>query len=266
MSKYIAKDWSLEKLQGLKVEEQDAIAIAYAGQLKGVKEKRGEVKETSVVIAKLLYVLEVRLEDGKRANVFRQNKSLKDMFEEITGVKPPTHALTLKNAFAFVTGGFITEADFDANSNNCLELAARILDLAKAFTHPVITKVVAELKERSKDEAKNLRGYHNGLKPEEPMTADEAIEAIADIYAAGHGLLVFVESGENIACLPDKEFAAHYIAAAQLIGTLETQMPAGVRALVNLGTPVPVRLETPAPVASEDETVLDHAPAELQEA
>jgi len=59
------------------------------------------------------------LNNGKRQNLFPANKSLAEFIKDIAGEKPPTHALTLKNASgANVESKLIAETDYDANSNN----------------------------------------------------------------------------------------------------------------------------------------------------
>ena len=85
-----------------------------------------------------------------------KTKPLGEFIKDITGQKPPTHALTLKNAFgAYVRSGLIAETDYDANSNNCLEIAAHIVKaVSKGADAPLAHDAFGKLPTNSRNAAK----------------------------------------------------------------------------------------------------------------
>ena len=189
--KLVAKEITLASILALTVSEQDEMAKSFVrgnGKLKDVKD---EQKESAKVVGKLLCALEIRLENGKKANAFAANLTLADFFKQQYGEKPQTHVLSLKNAFgAFVSTKFISETDYDVNSGNCLELAARVVFAVNGdLTHSAVRLAAAQLIERSNKEAANLREILASVKPADKMTAEEALEMVEKIFAEGHGPL-----------------------------------------------------------------------------
>jgi len=147
-----------------------------------------DLADATKAVAKVYCVLEIRLNSMKAQNFVGQNKSLGEFIKDITGAKPPTHALTLKNSFgSFVLSGFNTEEDYDSNSNNCLELAQKIVNAVKGnLQHEAVQKAANELHTRTDKEAKNLREILATVKPAEKLTADEAKAMIEQIVEDGH--------------------------------------------------------------------------------
>jgi len=259
----IAKEWSLARFTALPLEEQDGMFKGYAGLVAGVKAKKDDERESAIVIGIGLHVLEIRLNKGKELHLFPLNKSLTELFKDITGANPPTHALTLKNAYAYVTSGFIPEKDYLLNSSNCLQLAARILAEAKSFDHPAIALTVKELTERSKDEAKNLRKILAELKPAKTMTPDEALEAMEEILLSKNGVAAFAHAADVIANLDQAERINMTLAAMRLMETVDEQLPDEIRGkldhALSMAQPVAVQVlpnsTAPAPApAAEPET------------
>jgi len=194
----VAKELNFANLCTLAAGIIDGLAKDFAKKNARVKEVRDDYKDAAKAAAKVYAVLEIRLNTGKEKNLIAANKSLGDFIKDITGEKPPTHALTLKNAFAgYVMSGLTTEGDFDSNSGNCLELGARILTEVKGdLTHDAVVKATAQLKERSDKEAKNLREILASVKPVEKLTAEDALEMFQRIVQEG-------QLGVCLAELPD---------------------------------------------------------------
>lgn len=230
--KLVSTDYPFAKLKAMTVDEQFALAKTWVRDGEAVKNGRENFQAGALVIGKYLCILEEDLEAGKKLHFFRSNMTLAERFKDITGAKAPNHALTLKNAFGtYVRTGLITEADYDANSNNCLELAAHLAeDVSGNLQHPAVLAAAKLLITRdSKVEAKELRALRDGLKPAKVMTVEEKtaeVLSLMDSYALHipGGLSVLV------AHLPDlfgrlvekpDELKPAYIALVKTDGALE---------------------------------------------
>lgn len=213
----IASDLSLKMLVDLDAGTLDELARTYQKKGQAVKDGRDDLKDASKAVAKVYCALEIRLERGKKQNLFPANTSLAEFIKSITGEKPPTHALTLKNAVgAYVETGLIAESDYDSNSNNCLELAARIVDAVKGnLGNEAVLNAAKELKQRCSKEAKNLRAILDSVKPSPKMDAKEALERFEEICADGHLVAVLAHLPDVFETLsPDTEKRDVYVAFA----------------------------------------------------
>jgi hypothetical protein len=198
----------------------DSLAKSYAKTRSTLKTVRETEKDEAPQVAKVYCALEMRLNAMKQSNFVSANKSLTEYIKDITGEKPPTHALTLKNAFGgYVVTKLIDEPTYDANSNNCLELAAKIMDACKGdTTHEAVGKAVFQLKERSKNEAKNLRAILATVKPPEKLTAEDAVRMFDEILASGHFVAVIPQLPDAMKAFVADEQKAAYLA---MTNTLE---------------------------------------------
>ena len=212
--KLISKDNPFATLKSLPVEEQVKLMRAFTNGLEAVKTQKGENRETVKVFGKLACLAEIRLNDAIKSQVFAPNKSLASYIEDLTGQKPANHGLTLKNAYgSFVIPGHITENDYDVNSSNCLEIAARIVTAVKGdLTHDAVALAIAQLKERGDKQAANLREILAGLKPAEKLTAAQALDMLAQIRADGQLGVLLVQLPDEMNKLPsDSEQAQAYL-------------------------------------------------------
>ena len=148
----------------------------------------------------------------KAQNFAPANKPLGEFVKDITGEKPPTHALTLKNTFgAYVMTGFNLEEDYDSNSNNCLELAQKIVAAVKGnLQHEAVKKAANELHSRTDKEAKNLREILATVKPTAKITAKEAIEMIEAIAEDGQLAVVFAQLPDLFEEMAEQDQKDHY--------------------------------------------------------
>jgi len=217
--KLISKENPLETLRLKPVEERTKMMKQYTDGLDKVKDLRTESRETVKVFGKLACLAEIDLNTAIKANVFPANKSLASYIEDLTGQKPANHGLTLKNAFgSFVIPGHITENDYDINSSNCLELAARIVTAVKGdLTHVAVQLAIAELKERGEKEAANLRDLLAGLKPSEKLTATEALTMLAQIRADGQLGVLLVQLPDEMLLLAESDQRSAYLSLAHTV-------------------------------------------------
>ena len=174
--KLIAKELAYAAILAMEIPQQDELARQYVADRQKVNVARTTVKESVKVFGKIACALEIRLDAGKKVHAFALNLTLVEFIASITGQKPPTHAMTLKNTFGgYVLSELITEPDYDLNSSNCLELAGRILTAVKGdLTHDAVVRAAAQLKERSDKEASILRGILDSVKPADKMTVEDA--------------------------------------------------------------------------------------------
>src|SRR5258708_30490596 len=165
--KLISKALAYAAILKLPITEQDEMAVVYVRGNARLKDNKDEQKEGAKVIGKLLCALEIRLEAAKKASAIAPNKTLAEFFKDQYGSPVQTHPLSLQNAFgAYVLTTLITETDYDCNSGNCLELAARIVTAVNGdLTHEAVAKAAAELTERSNKAARNLRDILATVKP-----------------------------------------------------------------------------------------------------
>ena len=221
-----SKDLAYSAILGMDVAQQDEIAQQFVKDGNRVKAARTDYKESAKVFGKVACALEVRLNAGIQAKTFAPNKSLGEFIEGICGQKPPTHAMTLKNAFGgFVLTKLIAETDYDLNSNNCLELAGRILTTVKGdLTHDAVAKAAAQLKERGDKEAQNLHDILASVKPQSKMTVEQALEALVDICASGHIAACLAQLPDETAKMVEAEQKITYIATAHAIARLDVKL------------------------------------------
>src|SRR5262249_2202873 len=108
----------------------------------------------------------------------------------------------------YVGSELITEADYDKNPAANLELAASISTaVGGEVTHAAVMAAGEELRDRSKNSAKNLREILASVKEPKTLTAEKAQELIPKVIAAGHLNLVISSVGAEIAHLEDSERA-----------------------------------------------------------
>ncbi len=246
-----------DSLLTMEVALVDQLARDYAKSGQKVKEARDNYKDQTKAVGKVYCALEIRLNKGKELNLLPANKSLAEFIKDIAGERPPTHALTLKNAFgAYVKTGFITETDYDSNSNNCLEIAARIVDAVKGnLTHDAVGKAAAELKARTDKEAKTLRDILATVKPAKAMTAEEAVDAIHEIADAGHLVCVLPEIPDILAEMSEKDQKDAFIAFGRTLERIEKALgekaDAWIAEAQKATAPVTVAPGSASPTASE---------------
>jgi hypothetical protein len=221
----VAKELPFEMLLKLDVGTVDDLARQYMKKGEKVKETRDDYKDATKAFGKIACALEIRLENGKKQNFYPANKSLAEFIKDIAGEKPPTHALTLKNAFgAYVETQLIAETDYDANSNNCLELAARIVDAVKGnLTHDAVLKAAQELKDRTDKEAKNLRDILASVKPPKKLDAKEALDLFQQICDDGHLVACLAQLPDVFGELPETELRDTYVAFARALERIDTE-------------------------------------------
>jgi hypothetical protein len=219
----------MDKLRGLSVEEQDAMAKQTVKVEKAAKDATSNHKSSFTAAGKIVCIIEERLNALKTERKIAANTSLNSYWESITGTKLNNHALSCANAFGtFVRTGLITEHDYDANSANCLELASSIsTKVGGMIEHEAIAETAQELKDRTKDEVKNLRAILDRVKEHKPMDADKARKLLKQIAADGHLELALHALGADIAYEKDAEKLERYYSALNLAldncGTVEQQ-------------------------------------------
>lgn len=122
------------------------------------------------------------------------------------------HWYSCASAFGtYVRCDLITEADYDKNTAEALELAASIAkEAGYDIAHEAVLKTAVELKDRSKNARKNLKAILASLKGTEPMSAEKAQELMTAILAADPSFLntvVIPSLGAEIAHIQDEEIA-----------------------------------------------------------
>lgn len=224
--KLISKDLAYSAILGMEILQQDEMAQQFVKDGNRVKAARTDYKESAKVFGKVACALEVRLNAGIQAKTFAPNKSLNEFIESICGQKPPTHAMTLKNTFGgYVLTGFITEEAYDLNSNNCLELAGRILTAVNGdLTHEAVGLATTQLKERGDKEAQNLRDILDSVKPASKMTVEQALEAMTEICASGHVAACLAQLPDETMKMVEAEQKITYIATAHVIARLDSKL------------------------------------------
>lgn len=123
----------------------------------------------------------------------------------------------------YVRMELITEADYDKNTAECLELAASIAkEAGYDIAHDAVLKTAAELKDRSNKSRNNLKAILEGLKGTKPITAEKAREMLTAILAADPNFLntvVIPLVGAEIAHIQTEEIArAAYFGLDTAIG------------------------------------------------
>ena len=221
--KLIAKELAYAAIMAMEIPQQDELARQFVADRQKVNVARTTVKESVKVFGKVACALEIRLDNGKKVHAFAANKTLVEFIADITGQKPPTHAMTLKNTFGgYVLSQLVTEPDYDLNSSNCLELAGRILAAVKGdLTHDAVVRAAAQLKERSDKEASILRGILDSVKPAEKMTVEDALEKFGGICASGHIAACLAQLPDEVMKMTETEQKVTYIATAHVINRVD---------------------------------------------
>ncbi len=202
-------------------EEQERLMKSFHGANSRLADTRDEVKTASKYAAVLLAGVEARVKRGIDAKIYASTFTASDLYKQVTGEKPPGHVWTMKNCYInYVLTGLIAGTDFIANRNNCLELAQKIADAVFArsppktgLQHEAVSRAANELKTRTDNEAKMLRGILESVKPVKLMTDKQAMEAFAEIVQAGHLGIVLVGMTPEIAlaCFERICLAGHLI-------------------------------------------------------
>lgn len=194
-------------LVAMNADELDALAKDATKVEKDAKSATDNHKSSFPAAGKIVCALEERLNNLISDKKIASNTSLATYWKSITDQKLNNHALSCANAFGtYVRTGLIDEKDYDLNSANCLELASSISsNVGGMIEHEAITAAAAELKERGKDEAKNLRAILDSVKERKVMDAERAKELLAQIFADGHLELAIHTVGAQLAYETDAD-------------------------------------------------------------
>jgi hypothetical protein len=175
-------------------------------------------KSSFPAMGKLICVVEEDLSELKSIKKIASNMSLASYWESITKsvkgsngkpVKLNNHGLSCAVAFGtYVRSELITEADYDKNTAQCLELAAAISTaVGGEVTHDAVVEAAEELVDRSKDSATNLKRLLATVKDAPEMTVEQAQKALAKLFEHGHLPVVIAGIGAEIAHVEDAEIA-----------------------------------------------------------
>lgn len=214
----------ISKLRSLSVDEQDRLARQVAGIEKSMKSAVETHKSSFPAAGKVVCVVEERLNDLKsdrnadgtpKKRMIASNTSLASYWESITrvngkdGQKLNPHVYSCAVAFGtYVRSELIQESDYDKCKSDWLERAAAISTAVGGdITSDAIAQAAEELRDRSKDCAKNLQAILDGVKEPKQMTTEQAQKALAKIMAGGHLCLVIAAVGAEIAHIADEETA-----------------------------------------------------------
>jgi hypothetical protein len=208
----------ISKLRALSVEEQDKLARQAGALEKSSKDATLAHKTSFPAIGKVVCVIEERLNELKadrdangapKKRQIASNTSLASFWESITKSRLNNHWYSCAVAFGcYVRSELITEADYDKNTAQCLELAASISTAVGGdVTHAAVMAAAEELRDRSKKSAENLRGILDTVKDPKEMTVEQAQKALARILGAGHLNVVIAGIGAEIAHVTDSEMA-----------------------------------------------------------
>lgn len=214
----------ISAILAMSVDMQDKLAREVGGMLKKAVDATEAHKMSFPMAGKVVYAVQKRLEELKSSvNPDGTPKkpqinlaiSLATYWESITrvngkeGIKLNNHWLSCAVTFgSYVGSELITEADYDKNTAQCLELAASISTAVGGdVTHGAVMAAAEELRDRSKNAAKNLRELLDSVKEPKAMTSEKAVEAVRKVIAAGFLPLVIAEVGGAIAHVEDTETA-----------------------------------------------------------
>ncbi len=206
------------------VEEQDELIRDSVKIEKTANDATVAHKQSFPMLGKLICVAEERLNELKsdrnadgtpKKRQIAVNTSLANYWEGLTrtgktGAKLNPHGYSCAVAFGtYFRSDLITEADYDKNTAQCLELAASISTAVSGdVSHEAVLEAADELKDRSKDSAKNLRAILETVKEVKALSADRAKTMLAQIIAAGFmNTLVIPAIGSEIAHVTDSETA-----------------------------------------------------------
>ncbi len=214
------------------------------------------------------------------------NTSLASYWESITSkvkggngkpIKLNNHALSCAVAFGtFVRSELIGELDYDKNTAQCLELAASISTAVGGdITHDAVMQAADELKDRSKDSAKNLQAILDTVKEPSAMTVEQAQKAIARILSGGHLPVVIAAVGAEIAHITDAEVARNSFfglnTAIEMFSAnvdekqvrrFSDKVMDGWVAAYQAANPAPAPETTPAPAETETPQTTEQQPAQ----
>lgn len=211
-------------LQSMTVEQQDKLIRQAIGIAKQADAATKAHKSSFPMLGKLICIAEERLNDLKsdrnpdgtsKKRQIAANTSLATYWESITrvngkdGQKVNPHGYSCAVAFGtYVHSDLIGEADYDKNTAQCLEIAASIAtECGGDVTHACVIEAADELKDRSKDSAKNLRSILETVKEPKPLTPEKATAMLATLFAGGFLSTVIAAMGAEIAHLTDRDVA-----------------------------------------------------------
>ena len=231
--KLVLSELTYDEIVSLAVDEQDALIRTFDHAVKRQEKVKQDYKSESKYAAILLEALEVRVKRGIEANIYPSTFTGSALYEQVAGQKPPTHVRTMKNCYAsFVRNGFVSEQNFRLNSNNCLELAARIADAVvkangvKGLDHDAVRRAAHELTTREGDgkEATNLRAILASVKPAKKLTADEALEMFRQIVTDCQLAGCLPQLPDLFPEMPETEQRATYIAIGNAVQRIDKAM------------------------------------------
>jgi len=196
-------------LRALSVDEQDKLARESVKLEGRAKASAKEVKSAFPAIGKVVCIVEERLNDLKTERKIASNTSLATFWTSITKAPINNHALSCAVAFGtFVRTELISERDYDKNTAQCLELAASISTAVGGdVTHEAVAHAAAELQDRSKDSAKNLREILADVKEPKKLTDEQADKLLDRLMQDGHLVRTVSRVGAEIAHLEDADVA-----------------------------------------------------------
>ena len=231
----------MEALRKLSVDEQDKL-VREACSLESKAINATEAHKLSFpAVGKLVCVVEERLNELKsprdvdgnpRKPLIAVNTSLAAYWGSLTKSKDGKagrlnpHWYSCAVAFGtYVRTELITEADYDKNTAQCLEIAASIsTETGGDVSSDAITEAADVLKDRPKDAAKQLKDILSTLKKPAAMTAEKAKELLASIFSGGHMTTVVIPMlGAEIAHIEDSETARSAFLGMQTAGTMFAQ-------------------------------------------
>lgn len=214
----------MSKLRAMSVEEVDKLARQVVGIERSMYSAVDTHKSSFPAAGKVVCVVEERLNDLKsdrnpdgtpKKRMIASNTSLASYWESITrvngkdGQKLNNHVLSCAVAFGtFVRSELIQESDYDKCKADWLERAASIsTQVGGDINHAAVNEAAAELRDRSKDCAKNLQAILDSVKEPKAMNAEQAQKSLDKIIAGGHLGLVIAGIGGEIAHVEDPEVA-----------------------------------------------------------
>ena len=215
----------IETLRAMKPEDIDALARASVDVQKKAKDATDAHKSSFPATGKVVCVLEERLNELKSRKLIASNTSLATYFESITKNKINPHASSCANAFGtYVRTGLISEKDYDLNSENALSLGSSISTAVGGdILNAAVFKAAEELKERGKNQIKNLRAILETVKEPKELDAQKASEMVATVIKHGHLEIVLAIATAALAYEKDekrlKSCFAHLLMGMDRCGT-----------------------------------------------
>jgi hypothetical protein len=213
----------MSSIRALSVEEQDKLARQVIVVETNAKSATEAHKLSFPMAGKIVCAIEERLNELKsdrnsdgtpKKRMIAANTSLSTYWETVTKVngkstKLNNHALSCAVAFGtYVRSELITEADYDKCKADWLEVAASIATACGgSIENEAVHQAAEELRDRSKDCAKNLREILATVKEPKALTVEQAQKALEKIIAGGHLNLVIAGIGAEIAHMESTEDA-----------------------------------------------------------